>query len=145
MRYLAALVMLIGIGGAPSVGIAHNGCSIERYNRADASLRRAAGGWRSLMKHQNAFVSCDDGALAEGYSEAVVTLLAHRWDQFSVFVTLANQHPAFRRWALRHIDASASDDDLKKVLRNAASCEDKANAGRLCGEIGRAATAAMAN
>jgi hypothetical protein len=92
------------------------------YRLAEASLADAAYRWPSLLKHERTFATCDDGALAEGYSDAVVTNFAKRWDQFGLFVTLSTRHPAFRRWSIRHIDASASDEQLKQIMLNAATC-----------------------
>jgi hypothetical protein len=142
MRVLTVLTIVMGLGAVPSAAQANNSCSIDMYKRADASLVNAAGGWGPLSRHQKTFVSCDDGALAEGYSDAVVTLLAHRWDQFDVFVALSERNPTFRRWAIRHIDASASTDDLKTVVRNAARCAG-AKTKDLCREVGRAASDAL--
>jgi hypothetical protein len=143
MRYLTVLAAMMGLGAVPSTVMANNACSTEMYKQADASLVGAGGGWASLLKHQKTFHSCDDGALAEGYSDAVVTLLANRWDQFDVFVTLSERNPAFRRWAIRHIDTTASTDDLKRVLRNAARCTGSPKTMNLCGEVGRAARSAL--
>ena len=143
MRYLIGLAMLMGLAGLPCAAMANNHCSTTMYERADASLVSAATGWGSLLKHQKAFSSCDDGALAEGYSDAVVTLLAHRWDQFDAFVGLSTRNPAFRRWAIRHIDTSASADDLTKVAHNAARCTGRAKSKELCREIARAARNAL--
>jgi hypothetical protein len=133
----------MGLATFPSTAGAHNPCSIDKYERADASLVRAAGGWRSLSRHQRTFVSCDDGALAEGYSDAVVSLLADRWGEFSTFVALSERNPAFRRWAIRHIDGTASTDDLEKVVRNAARCAGTVKTKNLCGKVGRAARDAL--
>jgi len=143
MRYLIGLAMLTGSGGFPSAATTNNHCSSDMYQRADASLVSAAAGWRSLLRHQKTFGSCDDGALAEAYSDAVVSLLAHRWDQFVAFVGLSDGNPAFRRWAIRHIDASAATDDLTKVARNSARCTGSAKAKDLCREIARAARNAL--
>ena len=143
MRLLTALVMLIGLGSVPSTAMANRVCSPATYERADASLVNAAGSWGSLLRHQKTFASCDDGALAEGYSDAVVTLFAHRWDQFDAFVALSGQSRAFGRWVIRHIDASASPDDLKKVVHNAARCTGSAETKDLCGEVSKAARDAL--
>jgi hypothetical protein len=142
MRYLTALTIFMGLGAVPFAAKANNSCSIDMYKRADASLLSAAGGWGPLLRHQKTFVSCDDGALAEGYSDAVVRLLAHRWDQFDVFVALSERNPTFRRWAILHIDATASTDDLTAVVRNAARCTG-AKKKDLCREVGRAASDAL--
>jgi hypothetical protein len=143
MRYLMALTMLMGFGAVPSSATAKNACSIDMYERADASLLSAAGSWGSLLQHQKAFASCDDGALAEGYSDAVASLLARRWDKFDLFLVLSKRNPAFRRWAVRHIDATASDDDLNKIVLNASACIDDVKAKSLCRTIQQAAVDAL--
>jgi hypothetical protein len=143
MRYLFGVAMLMGLCGFPCAATASNHCSTDMYQRADTSLASAAGHWGSLLRHQKAFGSCDDGALAEGYSDAVVILLAHRWDQIDAFVDLSARNPAFHRWAIRHIDATSSTDDLKKVLRNAARCTGDTKAIGLCRELARAAKDAL--
>ena len=143
MGNFTGVAMLMGLSSLPSAATANDHCSTDMYQRADAPLVSAAGDWGSLLRHQKAFGSCDDGALAEGYSDAVVTLLAHRWDQFDAFVGLSSRSPTFRQWAIRHIDATASTDDLTKVVGNAARCTGSAKAKDLCREIARAARDAM--
>jgi hypothetical protein len=145
MRYLCASMMFLAIGAMSSIAAAQTSCSLEKYERANASLEAAAGGWRPLMRHWQAFAPCDDGALAEGYSDAVVSLLAKRWDEFRVFVALSNREPAFERWAIGHIDASASSEDLKTIMRNAASCDGNVQKKALCKKVRRAATDATAD
>ena len=125
------------------VAVSQNGCSPERYEQADATLISAARSWRTLLEHQRKFGSCDDGALAEGYSDAVVSLLARHWDQLIVLATLSNQDHAFRAWVIRHIDASASTGDLEMVARRAAKCARNSKTFELCGSIGRAANSAL--
>jgi len=93
--------------------------------------------------HQKTFGPCDDGALGEGYSDAVVTLFADRWDQFDAFVRITKRNPAFRRWAVGHIDATTSDTDLKKIKRNAARCRGDAKKRNLCKTIRAAASEAL--
>jgi hypothetical protein len=143
IRPLIALAIFLGFGGAPSQALAQKACSMDMYQRAESSLVDVRGSWPSLLDHQRAFDSCDDGALAEGYSDAVVTLLAQRWDQFSVFIVLSKEHPAFRRWVIRHIDATASDEDLKKVMLHAATCVDDVKTKRLCKAVRQAAAHAL--
>ena len=143
MGYFTGVAMVLGFGSLPSAATPNDHCSTEMYQRADESLVSAASGWGSLLRHQKAFHSCDDGALAEGYSDAVVTLLAHRWDQFDAFVRLSSRSPTFRQWAIRHIDATTSPEDLTEVLGNAAKCTGSDNAMHLCREIAAAARKAL--
>lgn len=143
MRCIAALLVLIGVGTVPSTALAKSGCPTDMYDLADASLAGAAASWGSLSRHQRRFLSCDDGAMAEGYSDTVVTLLAYRWEQFGAFAALSQRNPAFGRWAIRHIDATASTDDLMKVVRNATKCTGSASTKALCREVATAAKEAL--
>jgi hypothetical protein len=142
MRHLLALA-IVSVAAIPSTGMARTTCSTQMYDRADASLENATGSWHALQKHQRIFASCDDGALAEGYSDAVVKLLANHWERFPVFAALSQRDPAFRRWAIRHIDSSAASDDLKRVVRHAATCIHQVQAKLLCASLDRAANAAL--
>ena len=141
MGFLLTAMVVIGAVGLTSTAPANSRCSTDMYKRADASLVRAATEWSLLLSHQRAFGSCDDGALAEGYSDAVVSLLAHHWDQFDALVGLSARNPAFSQWVIRHIDATADSEDLRKVLRNTASCTGSAK--RLCRALTRGAQNAL--
>ena len=136
-------LLLAGTEGAARP-VEHRQCSMELYTRADASLPGASSSWRKLLDHHAAFAVCDDGALAEGYSDAVTSKLASHWDQLELFAALSRTHPEFRRWAIRHIDATASIDDLKNIMRNADRCAGDAKLQPLCKEIRRAAAKALA-
>jgi hypothetical protein len=122
----------------------HSSCSYDTYRRADDSFDYVHVGWPALLKHRRTFAACDDGGLAEGYSDAIVRLLAHRWDQFGTFVAISKRHPEFQRWAIQHIDATTSDDDLKKVELNAGSCINNRKTRVLCKAIQEAAESARA-
>jgi len=143
LRNLMLVAALLSLGAIPSQALARRSCSTAMYNRADSSLGRAGRSWPTLFRHQQVFGSCDDGALAEGYSDAVAKLFADRWDRFGQFEALSARHPAFRRWVIRHIDSSATEDDLKKIVRNTRSCRRDPNGKKLCASVRQAATKAL--
>ena len=143
-RCLTALTIAAGFGASSSQATLQNTCSIDLEMRADASLAQASASWRALLKHQRTFVLCDDGYLAEGYSNAVVALFAHQWDQFADFVVLSERHPAFGRWAIRHVDATATDDELTRVMRNAKNCVGNVTTKSVCAAVGQGAADALA-
>lgn len=143
-RALVILAIFLGCGGVPaSQALANEKCPMAMYEKAETLLTDARGSWNSLLKHQKIFARCDDGALGEDYSDAVVTLLAQRWDQFDVFFTLVKKHPPFGRWAIRHIDATSSEDDLKVIMLNTATCPNDKAMKRLCKTVRQAAESAL--
>jgi hypothetical protein len=113
--------------------------------RAESTLIAARNNWHSLLKHYESFSWCDDGALGEAYSDAVVNLFAEKWTEVDVFFRLGRENPAFQAWALRHIDASASDDDLNKIVVNSAACTNKGGREKnICLAVRRSAEGALA-
>lgn len=58
--------------------------------------------------------------MAEGYTEAVVVLLAKRWSSVHELAAVAKRDPSFGKFVLRHINASA-DPELR--LQKAALSE----------------------
>jgi hypothetical protein len=135
--HLVGLTMVL----CSAQAMAHDTCTARMYRHAETSLPAASSNWPSLLKHQQVFASCDDGALAEGYSDAVATKLATRRSEFGQFAALSRRDPAFRQWAIRHIDATATDEQLKKIMLNAGACNKHVKG--LCEAIYRAAADAL--
>ncbi|MFS2093834.1 hypothetical protein ACCC96_12515 [Pseudomonas sp. Pseusp11] len=145
-RSLIFLVLLFGLGlGCLSLSqaSAYGNCPPEMNSQAGSFLVDARGDWPSLFKHQRVFASCDDGELGEGYSEAVANLFAQGWDQFDTFAALAKTHPDFQNWAMRHIDATVSDDDLNRIILNSNTCINNAPVEKLCRVIRQSAENAL--
>jgi hypothetical protein len=133
-----------GLGCVPfAQASAPAGCPPEMNSRAGDLLVDARRDWFALSKHQKIFASCDDGELGEGYSDAVANLFAERWDLFGTFVTLAKTDPAFQGWAIRHIDASASGENLDKIVLNSNTCVDDPSLEKLCKMIRQKAADAL--
>jgi hypothetical protein len=98
--------------------------------------------WHALHQQFDRYGSCDDGAIAEAFTEAVIRLLADRWLEFRDLARLSKTDPTFRSFVMRHIDATVRDEDLTKVAKSArSSCPPGAAA--LCDNIAAAARRAL--
>jgi hypothetical protein len=98
--------------------------------------------WDALYRSYKLYQQCDDGGLAEGYSEAVVRILADHWNTLSRLVTLSRRDARFRQFVLRHVDATTNPDDLKKIRINASSqCPPRLSA--ICADLAKEADAAL--
>ena len=99
--------------------------------------------WRELRQalHRSSF---DDGIVAEMYSEFVVHTLASKWDTLKQLQTLVAADPAFGKFVLRHIDATADRGELVAVLRHARQAGSRQNRG-LRRRIASAAKRALAH
>ena len=97
--------------------------------------------WEQVYDSFKRYAACDDGIVAEGYSDAVVRMLADRWDQLPALRTLVHRDERFRKFVFMHIDATTDDHDLDRLVANASRHCPKGD-GQLCSTIRRRAVAA---
>ena len=98
--------------------------------------------WDALYRSYKLYRQCDDGAIAEGYSESVVRILADHWSTLSRLVTLSRRDPRFRRFVLEHVGATTNPDDLKKI-RISANTQCPPRLGAICADLAKQADAAL--
>jgi hypothetical protein len=133
---------LLGLGADASAA-SSTACSQDAADRADSIFRKQNVSWPQLSQHYREGI-CDDGYFAEGYSDLVVRLLANQWREFGALMAIAAKRPEFYGWVLRHIDETAAQDDLRRVLSNASSCIGHRRARPFCIAIAQAAEQALA-
>lgn len=93
-------------------------CTAQESRAAEASSAIATS-WKTLHRQFRLYGHCDDGAIAEGFSEAVTTLLADRWVTVRDVAPMIASDPDFRRFIVRHVDETVPPDRLQKIARNA--------------------------
>jgi hypothetical protein len=94
--------------------------------------------WDQIYQSYKRFSQCDDGAIAEGYSDSITKLLADDWKSVGRLLALTNQNKNFRTFVLKHIDETVPGERLKKIVKNARS-ECVSGAETLCLSIAKAA------
>ena len=95
--------------------------------------------WDKIYRSYRNFSHCDDGYVAEGYSNAVGKLLAEKWIRFARLAVLLKADPRFQEFVLRHIDGTLPPEMLDKIKENAQlHCPGRQT--RLCRLITRAAS-----
>ena len=78
--------------------------------------------WQALhVSSQKFSPRCDDGFIAEGYTEAVAVLLSSNWTSVRKLAVIIKRDPKFQAFVLRHIDASADPGNLKRIQTNAST------------------------
>ena len=98
--------------------------------------------WRELRAAHVRLAGCDDGAVAQWFSDLVVKRLANRWSTFPDLTAMARRDPAFGSWVVSHIDATCDSSDLARAVRNARHRCTRRN-GILCRRIVAAGEQAM--
>jgi hypothetical protein len=95
-------------------------------------------GWDDLYQHFKRFGHCDDGAIAEGYSDSVVHLLSSHWNHLRKLSKLSSSDSRFLAFVIRHIDATVDEGELRNVIINSERHCPK-SAKTLCSLINEAA------
>ncbi|WP_175820985.1 hypothetical protein [Burkholderia sp. BCC0419] len=134
-RYFALWLVAIFYSSTALAG--PNVCTSDQARRAEA-VSDAATSWKQLHRQFRKFAICDDGAVAEGFSESNTLLLADHWGTIQQLEPMIASDPAFRTFIVRHVDATVPAERLRRIARNA----DKQCPGTLkdfCQEIQAAA------
>jgi hypothetical protein len=97
--------------------------------------------WQQIYDSFKRYSGCDDGILAEENSDAVVRMLADRWDQIPTLRTLVDRDQRFGKFVFMHIDSTTDDHDLDRVVANSLRHCPRGNEP-LCDEIRRRAVVA---
>jgi hypothetical protein len=123
-------------------------CNVEAKECASAEAREAEAGvdslksWSSIYQAFEKYGHCDDGGIAEGWTEAVVHTLASNWDSLIQASRYAEKDDGFRHFLLKHIDASADIDEVRAIGELAKSrCPPKLDV--LCKDIERSVLEAL--
>jgi hypothetical protein len=98
--------------------------------------------WDALYSSYRLYGRCDDGAIAEGYSEAVARILVDHWSTLPRLANLAKKDSRFRRFVIAHVNATLNIDDIKKIKTNAKTrCPPELRA--ICTDLTTEADAAL--
>jgi hypothetical protein len=113
---LLASVLVLPVGAYSE----ESTCSPSEAQHAGAAVDQLHS-WDALYKWYGVYRQCDDGAIAEGISEAVARGLVDRWETLPRLAQLGKQSPKFQRFVLKHVDQTLDDNDLKKIRTSAAT------------------------
>jgi hypothetical protein len=91
----------------------------DRCNSTADNLLAKVKSWPDLHRWFKGYADCDDGDLTDDVVELVTSSLAKDWKDFPQLEQEIKREPGFKDFVLRHIDTTASIEDLKAVKRNA--------------------------
>jgi hypothetical protein len=122
-------LLLVGLTiFAPASAQAQQACTREDEHLAPKSVDMI-GNWRQAYESFRRYGQCDDGGIAEGYSDTIVGLLVDHWESFGELSKLSHAHPEFERFVIKHVDMLMSPDESRTIIENAQRhCPAKARA-----------------
>lgn len=94
--------------------------------------------WNDLYRAYSKYAHCDDGAISEGYSYSVTTLLTDRWESFPQLGVLTRRSSEFEDFVISHINETMSLSEADEILGNVTKKCPKETA-KLCARIESAA------
>ena len=136
-RLMAVLALAFGLNAFASDG-SKKPCTKSEAIQADKEVDSLSD-WGHVYRSYRKFSQCDDGAIGEGYSDAVGKLLTNDWGRLNNLLALTKSDKGFQRFVIKHIDETLPSDTLQRISNNArSSCP--AGAQRLCSLIASAAS-----
>ena len=93
-------------------------CTREDADAADKDIDGLKN-WAAIYRTFRLYKQCDDGSIAEGYSDAVAKLLANQWQSLPEFVKLARATPQFEQFVFHHLDETVNLVDDLAIVDNA--------------------------
>jgi hypothetical protein len=98
--------------------------------------------WDVLYKSFRLYGHWDDGAVGEGYSESVARILVDHWNTLTRLSSLGAENVGFRRFVLKHVDASLDMKDVEKI-RTKARTQCPQGLRSLCDDLRKQADLAL--
>jgi len=136
MAFLAALTFL---NFTSSTAARQKPCTKQQEMQAENGIDHL-NDWSAVYQSFKRYSHCDDGAIAEGYSDAIGKLLADNWKtDFPELARLTANDLPFRRFVLRHLDETIPVDTRERVVQNS-KIHCPSGAARLCMQITTAAS-----
>jgi hypothetical protein len=93
-------------------------CTAHDSTRAEQSIDSLTS-WRRVFRAYRDFHRCDDGAVAEGFSDRIALLLVDHWNSIDDLAALTRKAPDFERFVLKHVDTLMSPDQSRTLVEHA--------------------------
>ncbi len=108
-------------------------CTNTQARQAEAEAGQLKD-WNSVYRSFKRFAHCDEGTIAEQYSDSVSHLLANDWKHLDALLRLTLSDSNFEQFVIRHIDESMTEDEANLIINNA-RLHCPTGAKRLCKSI----------
>ncbi|MEX3895073.1 hypothetical protein [Paraburkholderia sp. BR10954] len=112
-RKMAALLVAAAI--AAWMPLAYGNICPEKDAFAADAMVDHLDSWAPVNSAFSQYGHCDDGGIAEGYSEAIARLLIDPWKALPELDAQIKLDPPLESFVLRHINSTLDIDDLAKI------------------------------
>jgi hypothetical protein len=144
VRWIVTTVALVGLcipayaQSPPEKPVRCSDAEAQHVEEKAATLRT----WDALYSSYQEYRQCDDGSVGEGYSESVARILVDHWQTLSRLEDIGSKNVSFKRFVIRHVDATLDLGDLKRISKNANTQCPAALKG-ICAELAKRSDVAI--
>lgn len=117
--HLAALGMLFFVLSVSDFARASQKACTEAEEMQALDEADRLSDWDAVYRSFIRFAHCDDGDIAEGYSDTVGRLLASDWKHIATLAKLVASNKKFESFVLRHINETLPIEELRAIAINA--------------------------
>jgi hypothetical protein len=136
VRFILLVLLVSGVPLAQKPN-----CAGQGVFRAQDSLRRNCD-WPVINKFYRLYNICENVYITEAFSSAIIKALADHWDSLLELKKITSADSTFLDFVLQHIDATAGEGYLRKILANSDKCPRGCES--ICERIQNKITAALA-
>jgi hypothetical protein len=137
-----AVVIFLGVAWPLPAAHASGECPVEDIREVPAGTFSSQT-WSALHQSWRRFRGCDNGGeFSASYTEDIISLLVNQWDRLPELAALLRKEPRFEAFVLKHVNATASSDELNCIIRSARdTCPSTSRS--LCRKLGEQAAKAL--
>lgn len=138
---ICALTLVVLVPLTSCAASADSACSTSEAKDAENAVAsiRSFGEFREAYRR---YSHCDDGSVAEGFSEASTSIVVSQWGDIRNIDSELGLDSHLRNFFIKHVDATAPLERLGEIERlSGASCPKESEL--LCAEISAAAKRAL--
>lgn len=138
MRVIAVVALALVAAALPSVACGKECTKLEAY--AAEAVSAYLDSWKNVHRAFTEFGHCDDGAIAEGFDEAISLLWAKQWQDLPQMLSYTEKNEDFRGFVYKRIwSETVPEERWEKILTKARKkCPSGGEA--FCAKIIRAGT-----
>jgi hypothetical protein len=107
------IIILIFFIAMPAV-ISGQECTNEQARKSE-TIAAYLKTWDEVFGAWKDFKHCDDGAIAEGFSDSVTKILSEKWTENGHLIELIESNPQFEKFIVVHINRTVPRERLTAI------------------------------
>lgn len=134
-------ILLLVMSVFATTASADNCTNMEAY--AAETVTGYLDSWENVKKAYEQFRHCDDGAIAEGFDEAISLLWENQWDKLPEMLKYTSENKGFKVFIYKRIWSETVPEERWQTILKKSQMECPKGGEEFCSEIIRSGKAAL--